>query len=115
MKNKLNHFLLNNLNSEERIKLFISGENGDSRFIKYYEDVEDFLGNDVNIVRYKHLTGECGVSSSMALWLSYYFIQNKRIQDIFYKKKNSEFEKSPILIYNNYRGIQHSFILVSSI
>ena len=94
------------------IDLLISGENGDERHLPFYEAVENELSDDVSIIRYKHMSGEYPTSSAFALWLSsQIFGQENLPQHLFKRKTNSGFKT--ILVYNHFKGAQHSFMLVS--
>jgi len=109
-------FLIDNLLQNETVDLFLSGENGDIRYKKYYEYFESMMTKDVVIARYKHMSGEFQTASAFALWVSNYIFQTQHIpihmfkKDIFKKK-----DINNIVIYNNYQGFQHSFMLLSKI
>lgn len=110
VENTLSNFLQKNKISPGDIDLLISGENGDSRLLQYYKRMENIF-NASGVVRYKHLTGEFPTSSAIALWLACN-ASNLPLQ-MFKKNKNSSNPKT-ILIYNNYKGVQHGFILASA-
>ncbi|HXB09984.1 MAG TPA: beta-ketoacyl synthase chain length factor [Puia sp.] len=80
----------------------ISGENGDSRVLKWYRLCEAVLGRDVPVVRFKHLCGEFPTASAFALWLACSRPLNGK-------------DRQTILIYNNYKFSQHSLILLETI
>ncbi len=82
------------------IDLFLSGENGDSRYLPYYKACQNVLPN-IPLKRFKHLCGEYATASSFALWLACKEIQHSTLKTI--------------LIYNNFRGKQHSFMLVECV
>lgn len=106
-------FLKDNLLQNENIDLFLSGENGDSRYKKYYGLMESLLNTDVAIARYKHMCGEFQTASAFALWLSNTIIQTQQIPDHMLKKQLHNKNINNIVIYNNYQGFQHSFMLIS--
>lgn len=95
----LTRFIAKNINSDT-IDLFLTGENGDIRYLPYYTACKKIVPNVTN-EQFKHLCGEYATASSFALWLACYKIQSKG-------KKN-------VLVYNNFRGQQHSFMLVSAV
>lgn len=109
----LKTFLEKHLPTDEKIDLLISGENGDNRLLKYYTSCEKAVPHDVTIVRYKHMCGEYPTVSAMALWLSCYLLQKNPIPQHLFKQKSIVPDFKNILIYNNYKGAQHSFMLVS--
>ena len=108
----LHNFLTPHLVNGFKPDLFISGENGDERHLPFYEGVENQLSGQVNIVRYKHLSGEYATSSAFALWLSSQIIQMAELPEQLVKRKTGSDFKN-ILIYNNFKGAQHSFMLVT--
>ncbi len=113
IQQQLKTFLENHLPADEKIDLLVSGENGDNRLLKYYTTCENGLPDDVSIVRYKHLCGEYPTASALALWFSCYLLQNNSIPEHMVKQKTAGKEYKNILVYNNYKGLQHSFMLVS--
>jgi len=94
----MNHFVTKNLGSDT-INLFLSGENGDNRHLPYYTACKNIVPN-VAVERFKHLCGEYATASSFALWLACYKIKTSNLKNV--------------LIYNNFRGEQHSFMLVEN-
>jgi hypothetical protein len=112
---RLQHFLKTNLAEGEKIDLVLSGENGDSRYLKNYTSCETVAGAHAVIARYKHMTGEYATSTAVALWLACHFLQNPHVPAHMIKKQGSEKEFKKILIYNNFKGVQNSLILVSAV
>jgi len=110
----LKKFLSENLASGEMPDLLLHGENGDDRLLKYYEPVESVFQDTIPVARFKHLCGEYCTASSFACWLSVQILADGSIPPLVLKKNNSEKPVRRILIYNNYRGAQHAFILVSA-
>lgn len=110
LKNRLLEFL-----TEQNIKpdLLLSGENGDVRFLHFYEEVEKIT--DCPVARFKHLSGEYGTASAQALWMSIHLLKNNSFPGHMLKTKAPSGALSNILIYNNYKGTQHSFMLVSKV
>ena len=112
--NVLKVFLSENFIAGEMPDLLLTGENGDDRMLKYYEAVESAFEDTVAVARFKHLCGEYCTASSFACWLSFQMLADGRIPPLVIKKNNSAKPVKRILIYNNYRGAQHAFILVSA-
>ncbi|MEP7107060.1 MAG: beta-ketoacyl synthase chain length factor [Ferruginibacter sp.] len=110
---QLKHFLAKQLTAGEEIDLLLSGEDGDNRLLKYYASCEKMMGNEVAIMRFKHMFGEFPTSSALALWLACYILQKNPIPRHMVKKNIPGKEYKNILIYNTYKGAQHSFILVN--
>ena len=91
--------------------MFLSGENGDCRLNKYTEICEKIA--NTTTVRYKHLTGEFPTTSALSLWFTCNFIETQKVPINMVKSGSIPTEINKILIYNNYNGIQHGFMLVS--
>jgi hypothetical protein len=113
VKQQLNLFLQKNLAPGSAIDLFLSGENGDNRTLPFYTACETLLADNTAIVRYKHMTGDYATASALGLWYACKFMQNQVPAHMF-KKKTSKTIYRNILLYNNFKGLQHSFILISN-
>jgi len=104
-------FLEENLKVNQEVDLFLSGENGDSRTAHFYTSCEA-LFSKTTIARFKHLCGEFPAASAFALWLSCSILKKQNVPTSIIKKNEERKAINTILIYNNYKGLQHSFILV---
>jgi hypothetical protein len=113
--NILKNFLSENFIPGERPDLLLTGENGDRRLLKYYEAVESVFQDSDSVARFKHLCGEYCTATSFACWLSFQILADGSIPPFVIKKNNSVKPVRRILIYNNYRGAQHAFVLVSGL
>ncbi len=96
---QLGKFLAAHLPAGESITCLFSGENGDARLSGYYKVCENLVGPDIAVIRFKNLCGEYPTASAFALWLAYHKLSGAQ----------------NCLIYNTYKGRQHSFILLSGI
>jgi hypothetical protein len=99
VREQLQNFLATHLPAGEGITCLVSGENGDARLSGYYKACENGVGPDTTIVRFKNLCGEYPTASAFALWLAYHKLSGAQ----------------NYLIYNTYKGRQHSFILLTGI
>lgn len=97
--------------SDSNVDLLLSGESGDNRFSGFYSDVEDYFDSRVGVACFKHMTGEFQTVSALALWLGCHFLNVQHIPNHAIKRK-AETDIQRILIYNNYHGAQHSFMLL---
>jgi hypothetical protein len=113
IKSKLQDFIDKNLASGEQIDLFMSGENGDNRLLKYYTRCEEIFSDNISVIRFKHMVGEFPTASAFALWLASYLVDKNDLPAHAIKRFATQKSFQKILIYNNYKGIQHSFMLVS--
>ncbi|PKP49404.1 MAG: hypothetical protein CVT95_03395 [Bacteroidetes bacterium HGW-Bacteroidetes-12] len=111
IESKLIDFLNSNLVENQKLDLFLSAENGDCRLKKQIELCEKIA--DTTTIRYKHLTGEFPTASALSLWFACNFIENQKVPNNMIKSGSIPTEINTILIYNNYNGNQHSFMLVS--
>ncbi|CAN5453807.1 hypothetical protein BH11BAC3_BH11BAC3_14320 [soil metagenome] len=111
----LEDFIAKNLPAGEHIDVLISGENGDNRLMHYYENCETLMNNDAGILRFKHMSGEYPTATAMALWLGCYILEQKPIPGHMIKKSPASLNTKHILIYNTFKGAQHSFMLLSAI
>jgi hypothetical protein len=111
----LKKFLSENLPENELPGLLLTGENGDERLLPYCDFVESCFDSSVTVGRFKHLCGEYCTASSFAVWLSIQIFATGVVPASLIKKNSTAKPIRHILIYNNYRGRQHAFILVSAI
>jgi 3-oxoacyl-[acyl-carrier-protein] synthase II len=109
----INEFLARNHAVAGDIDLFITGMNGDPTFDKIYHEVSDRLFQYSGKAFFKHLCGEYHTASSFALWLAAMIMRNQRIPEVVLLRKPATRDIRNILIYNHYRNINHSLILVS--
>lgn len=114
VQHRLKLFLQKNA-AEGNIDLFLSGESGDSRFQKFYTTCEQAVGADTSIARFKHAFGEFQTVSALAFWLSVYALNTQHLSEHFFKRTGSRKQIERILIYNNYQGVQHSFMLLEKL
>ena len=105
--------LLEEYSVQNKIGLFLSGENGDNRLQQFYQQCEDVLEKNIPIARFKHYTGEFPTSTALAVFLGVQFIEQSSVPEHFLKRGNIGAELDSVLIYNTYKGSQHSFILLS--
>ncbi|MEO8583975.1 MAG: beta-ketoacyl synthase chain length factor [Flavitalea sp.] len=112
VSDQLKQFLKVNLGPAEEIDLFLSGENGDNRLLKFYTSCETVVGKAATVARYKHMSGEYPTSSAMAVWLTCTILQKNFVPDHMLKTSTVKNNFKRLLIYNTFRGAQHSFILV---
>jgi hypothetical protein len=108
---ELETFLLNNKIEKSSIDLLMSGYNADERFIRFYETIEAQFENKP-ICRFKKLTGDFQTVSALATWLSVQLLHTRQLPHYWLHKECKTPNIRRILIYNNYRGEQHSFMLI---
>ncbi|HQW93074.1 MAG TPA: hypothetical protein PKY28_08240, partial [Ferruginibacter sp.] len=112
VKQQLKIFLEKNVEPGTTIDLFLSGENGDNRTLPFYLACETLLTADTTIARYKHLTGDYDTAAALGLWYACRILDLQQIPEHMLKRESSEKGYKNILMYNNFKGLQHSFVLV---
>ncbi|MBE9481231.1 MAG: beta-ketoacyl synthase chain length factor [Bacteroidetes bacterium] len=113
IEDNITEFLKNAKIDTNDIDLIIFGINGDTKFDKiYYHLIKNYFENK-DFVYYKHLCGEYHTSTSFVLWLSAKILKNQFIPEIIKLNKEPDKPVKNILIYNHYRNINHSLILIS--
>ncbi|MGB5005619.1 MAG: beta-ketoacyl synthase chain length factor [Ferruginibacter sp.] len=112
VKQQLKIFLEKNLEPGTSIDLFLSGENGDNRTLPFYLACETVLAADTTIARYKHLTGDYDTAAAMGLWYACRILDLQQVPEHMLKHDSSKKEYKNILMFNNFKGLQHSFVLV---
>ncbi len=112
VQGKLTQFIKTHLPAGEKIDLLLSGENGDNRLQSFF-NIAEAAADGAAIARFKHMSGEYPTATAMGLWLACNIIQQQSMPSHMIKKQGSSSAYKNVLLYNTYKGIQHSFILVS--
>mgnify|MGYP003113197315 FL=1 len=112
----VNDFLASNELTISDIDAVLLGNNGDIEYDVYYDEAES-LFSDADVLYYKHLFGEFMTSSSIAVSLGSDILKSQSIPGALIKNKlpqrNSKIKN--LLIYNQYRGKDHSLILLKNV
>lgn len=108
----VDEFLQKNNLDPKNIDLVLYGRNGDKYFDRLYDDVEEALFKKVSSFNYKSLCGEYDTSSSFAMWLAAVIMKQNQLPKEF-ELENSKTKIDTVLIYNQFRNINHSLILLS--
>jgi 3-oxoacyl-[acyl-carrier-protein] synthase II len=112
IENGIASFLKNANLKVTDIDLVILGVNGDKKFDKIYDHLQQHYFKEGAFAYFKHLCGEYFTASSFGLWLAAKIIKHQSVPDVV---KINAFPKRPIkniLLYNHYRNIYHSLILI---
>ena len=113
IKKELENFVAENFRQGQGPDLLLTGENGDNRLTNYYTACESLLPG-VPVLRYKHMCGEYPTSTSFAYWLTCSLLNNTNIPAHMTNVKNTRILPRKILLYNNYKGYQHSVAVLRS-
>lgn len=109
---KIISFLSDNQTSIEAIDLVILGNNGDINFDDYYTDLSNTIFKETPQAYYKHLSGEFDTASSFAFWLGAKILKTQTIPEVVKLNQIEVSNPQTILIYNQYRGENHSLLLL---
>ncbi len=114
LKLKINKFLTQHSLSSEGIDFILTGKNGDHQTDQTYQTIISQLFANKSIGAYKHLCGEYPTANAFALWLAAKILKEQAVPDSVWQSKTSDKRINRILIYNQYLGDHHSFILVEA-
>jgi 3-oxoacyl-[acyl-carrier-protein] synthase II len=95
------------------VDLVILGKNGDPAFDAAYDETQTELFPGKAAAFFKHLSGEYHTAGSFALWLSAMILKNQVVPPVVSMNDIQPGRLNNILVYNNYRNINHSLFLVS--
>jgi len=110
----IRNFLLQNQLQPEDIDFLIVGISGDAVFDPvYHQFASDFFPN-TPLAWYKHLCGEYHTSTGFALYTAAQILKSQECSEILLLNHKAPSRLKNILIYNQFRNINHSFLLVSS-
>lgn len=98
--------------TESEIDLLLVGRNGDVRFDDFYHEVEETAFPDTISCNFKHLCGEYMTASSFGMWLASKILKEQRLPETLDGRQKPESFRN-ILIYNHFKGLNHSLILLS--
>lgn len=111
---KLTSFLKQNNLETKDLDVVLLGFNGDVEYDAIYENLQLTILKDTQQLYYKHLSGEYNTASAFGLWLACNIVKNQDIAIPEVLKLNNKTPQSikTILLYNQYRGENHSFTLI---
>ena len=110
---KIEAFLKQNNLQISDIDAVVLGINGDIEYDSYYRSISGNTFKNIPQVYYKHLSGEYNTASAFGLFIGSKIIKTQQIPDILKANGVTKSEFKTILLYNQYRGIDHSFTLIS--
>ncbi len=98
--------------SDNDIDLVILGLNGDCKYDPVYMEFADRYFPGKARGWYKHLCGEYHTATGFGLYVAANILKNQVYPDILKLKPTNPKRLKNILIYNHFRNVNHSFILV---
>lgn len=111
---KIMSFLESNKLQVSDVDAIILGNNGDIEFDDYYKKLSENTFVKTPQVYYKQLSGEYNTVSAFGLWVGAKIIKTQEIPKIISVNHLEKTAYKNILLYNQYRGIDHSFILIKN-
>ena len=96
----------------EDIDVLGLGNNGDIAFDGYYDALSNGIFANTQQIYYKHLCGEFNTASSFGTWLASKILKEQHIPKEVVKNNFKATKLETILLYNQYRGENHSFTLL---
>jgi len=112
---KLELFLKSNNLSLPDIDAVVLGNNGDVEYDDYYNSLAANYIKDVPLLYYKHLCGEYNTASSFGLWMAANILKLQQIPDVLKMNAIEKTSYNTVLLYNQYKGKDHSFTLISKV
>ena len=113
IQEKLLEFLKCNGLLVSNIDAILLGNNGDS-FDNYYHNLQNSIFNTIPQIHYKHLSGEYFIASAFGFWAATNIIKQQKVPKALLLNKAEKSNYKNVLLYNQFKGQQHSFILLSS-
>lgn len=110
----ISEFLQRQNISLKDIDVFILGKNDDPNDQEFNSLLLEMISPEVPVLQYKHLTGEYNTSSGFAVWLGHWVAKNQAIPEVCKIRGEERQGYRFILLYNQYRGLDHSLILLRS-
>ena len=108
----IENFLKENNLKITDIDLVVLGNNGDIYFDNFYTQLSEGILSKIQQVFYKHLVGENNTVSAFGIWLASKILKTQTIPEIVKINKINTAEVKTVLCYNQYRGENHSLVLL---
>jgi 3-oxoacyl-(acyl-carrier-protein) synthase len=112
-KTALNILNENNLAIED-IDAIVLGNNGDVEFDGYYNELTSEIFSNTQQVCYKHLIGEFNTASPFGMWIASKILKTQMLPEVLKLNDTGTSSFKNILLYNQYRGENHSFTLLKT-
>lgn len=109
---KLKDFLTRNEINSSEIDAVVFGRNGDG-FDAYYDELGKALFSNTLQLAYKHLSGEFYTASAFGFWIAHEVLNTQKVPETLITSGQPEKNLKNILLYNQFKGRDHSFILLS--
>ncbi len=94
------------------IDVVVLGNNGDVDFDGFYHQLSEGIFRNTQQVFYKHLVGENNTVSAFGVWLASKILRTQSVPEIVKINHLDSSAKKTVLCYNQYRGQNHSLVLL---
>jgi len=111
---KLDSFLKDNNLDISEIDLAVLGLNGDVDYDSYYTSLQGSILKETPQVYYKHFSGEYNTASAFGMWTACNIMKNQDIPESLRLNTLKPSSIKNVVLYNQYRGKNHSFVLLKS-
>jgi len=108
-------FLKTNRLEVSNIDALILGFNGDIEYDGFYRELTENSFSNTPQLYYKHLSGEYNTASAFGLWVGSKILKQQEIPKILKVNLVEKPTLRKILLYNQYKGTDHSFTLLSDV
>lgn len=109
---KYQQFLKSNNLEESEVDAIVLGLNGDVAFDSIYDLLKEKTSN-IPQIYYKHLSGEFNSASSFGFWIAANVLKIQQVPDSISLNSIQKSEYKNIVLYNQFKGLDHSFVLLS--
>ena len=113
VESKIIAFLKSNALQINDIDAVVLGYNGDVETDFYFKILSENCFAKTPQIYYKHLSGEYNTASAFGLWIGAKIIKTQEIPEILKVNTIKKGAYKKILLYNQYKGTDHSFTLIS--
>ena len=111
IENYINKFISSHHLSTEDIDVVVLGNDGDVEFDNYYDCATSVFAETPQVY-YKHLSGEYCTASSFGFWVACNILKSQQIPQSIHLNAVDKENYNYVLLYNQYRGKDHSLILL---
>ncbi len=112
LQDKLIHLLQKQQLSLTAIDALVLGVNGDSRTDDWYREFRELFDPAVPAFSFKNISGEYPTASAFGVWLGSEILLGRRIPRELVLTHPPQKPVRTLLVYNHYKAVQHSFILL---
>ncbi|PIB37866.1 beta-ketoacyl synthase N-terminal-like domain-containing protein [Maribacter sp. 4G9] len=105
-------FLEKNGLCKEDLDGVILGNNGDVDYDTIYHDLETSIFKDIPQYVYKHLSGEYDTASGFGFWMANKILKTGKVPELIRWNDIKVTQPKRLLLYNQYRGKNHSLVVL---